>query len=240
MQVPNSDENKVLTIRQAKFEAEGFASTGIVLANLGALVTLTDLAGNLPLLQENVFSNDVMYIVEAIPALVRTLRTVSDAQTTRIFLAHGRNRQAEAAFLEQCQPHFTVRTLDSSELHPNFHSIDIDAMSSVTSERMALSPASSLGSITSSGEASPMDIPYPRPAMPSLGRQSLEEPALRTISEEPQLTGVSPDFRQDKDSPVLKRECFVTELQYQPPKLARQSLRQSSRLATVFSGVIDD
>ncbi len=71
---------------------------------------------------------DVMYIVEAIPALVRTLRTVSDAQTTRIFLAHGRNRQAEAAFLEQCQPHFTVRTLDSSELHPNFHSIDIDVM----------------------------------------------------------------------------------------------------------------
>lgn len=32
-------------------------SAGIVLANLGALVTLTDLAGNLPLLQENVFSN---------------------------------------------------------------------------------------------------------------------------------------------------------------------------------------
>ena len=85
-----------------------------------------------------------------------------------------------------------------------------------------------------------MDIPYPRPAMPSLGRQSLDEPALRTISEEPQLTGVSPDCRQDKDSPVLKRECFVTELQYQPPKLARQSLSQSSRLATVFSGVIDD
>ena len=85
-----------------------------------------------------------------------------------------------------------------------------------------------------------MDIPYPRPAMPSLSQQSLEEPALRTISEEPQLTGVSPDFRQDKDSPVLKRECFVTELQYQPPKLARQFQSQSSRLATVFSGVIDD
>ena len=71
---------------------------------------------------------DVMYIVEAIPALVRTLCAVSDAQATRIFLAHGRNRQAEAAFLEQCQPHFTVRTLDSSELHPDFHSVDIDVL----------------------------------------------------------------------------------------------------------------
>ena len=28
MQVPDSSESRVLTIRQAKFEAEGFASTG--------------------------------------------------------------------------------------------------------------------------------------------------------------------------------------------------------------------
>ena len=68
---------------------------------------------------------DVMYIIEAIPALVCTLCAVSDAQT-RVFLAHGRNRQAEADFLEQCQPHFTIRKLDSSELHPEFHSADID------------------------------------------------------------------------------------------------------------------
>ena len=67
---------------------------------------------------------DVMYITEAIPALLRTLCAVSAPQT-RVFLAQGCNRQAEAAFLEQCQPHFTVRTLDSAELHPDFHSVDI-------------------------------------------------------------------------------------------------------------------
>ena len=67
---------------------------------------------------------DVMYIIEAIPTLLRTLCAVS-AESTRVFLAYGRNCQAEAAFLEQCQPHFTVRTLDSAELHPDFHSTDI-------------------------------------------------------------------------------------------------------------------
>ena len=50
---------------------------------------------------------DVMYIDSAVPALVSTLAAVA-GPATDVLLAHGRNRQAEPAFLSACQRLFAV------------------------------------------------------------------------------------------------------------------------------------
>ena len=65
-----------------------------------------------------------MYIVDAVPALVATLLAVSDGRT-EILLAHGRNRQAEAAFLQACMGSLTVEDVPSSELDPVYQCIDV-------------------------------------------------------------------------------------------------------------------
>ncbi|GAB4816007.1 hypothetical protein N2152v2_003053 [Parachlorella kessleri] len=74
----------------------GCGLVGIALSKLGAAqVVATDLEPNLGLLRKNVEANDVMYIPEATPGLVKTLKDLSGG--TDLFIAHGRNRQAERA-----------------------------------------------------------------------------------------------------------------------------------------------
>jgi hypothetical protein len=65
-----------------------------------------------------------MYIEGAIPALAATLRAVSDG-ATEILLAHGRNRQAEPAFLRACVGKFTAEDVPSSELDAVYQCTDV-------------------------------------------------------------------------------------------------------------------
>jgi hypothetical protein len=48
-----------------------------------------------------------MYIDGAVAPLVATLREVSNPKT-RIYIAHGRNRQAEASYMAAAKPHFEI------------------------------------------------------------------------------------------------------------------------------------
>ena len=70
---------------------------------------------------------DVMYIAEAIPALLATLRAVSSAET-EVLLAHGRNRQAEEAFLRGCMGSFAVEDVAGQELDLVYQCIDVRVM----------------------------------------------------------------------------------------------------------------
>ena len=67
---------------------------------------------------------DVMYIVDAVPALLATLLAVSGART-EVLMAHGRNRQAEAAFLGACAGKFVIEDVPGQELDPVYQCIDV-------------------------------------------------------------------------------------------------------------------
>lgn len=67
---------------------------------------------------------DVMYIREAIPALVATLVAVSDKHTT-VLLAHGRNRGGEETFLKLAAQHFCVQELIGLDLDEVYQCVDV-------------------------------------------------------------------------------------------------------------------
>ncbi|GBF88102.1 hypothetical protein Rsub_00814 [Raphidocelis subcapitata] len=176
--------------------SSGCGLVAIVLARLGADVVATDLAPNLPLLRENcqanapgavavlehtwgtdvaplgppfdlVFACDVMYVEEAVPDLVATLRALCSGSggggggasgsgggagadgggggarqgtrgapapaarappSTRVIVAHGRNRGAEGAFLRACEGAFAVARLPEARLHPDYACSDVDVL----------------------------------------------------------------------------------------------------------------
>lgn len=70
---------------------------------------------------------DVMYIHDAIGNLVTTLKAVS-ARQTEILIAHGRNRQAEAAFLAACSGSFTVTIVATDKLDPVYQCSDVSVL----------------------------------------------------------------------------------------------------------------
>jgi predicted nicotinamide N-methyase len=74
-----------------------------------------------------VVASDVMYIADAVPDLVATLRALCDEQTT-VLLAHGRNRPAEEAFLAAAAPAFSVEVLADDELHKTFQCLDVSVL----------------------------------------------------------------------------------------------------------------
>lgn len=119
-------------------------------------VLLTDLTDNLSLLKENVIKNDVldtvsvtalewgrqcdlldvrtfdvilaadvMYDACVIPAFLQTLRSIATS-STRIFLAYGRNRQAEEQFLQEVGKWFSVESIGVEELDEVYRCIDVD------------------------------------------------------------------------------------------------------------------
>jgi hypothetical protein len=65
-----------------------------------------------------------MYIDNAVVPLVRTLVAASD-ENTRIYIAHGRNRQAEASFLAAAKAHFAVGEVSSDDLDEVYQCTDV-------------------------------------------------------------------------------------------------------------------
>ena len=65
-----------------------------------------------------------MYIHDAVAPLVQTLAAASD-ENTRIYLAHGRNRQAEASFLAAAKAHFAVCEVPSDDLDGVYQCTDV-------------------------------------------------------------------------------------------------------------------
>ncbi|KAK3266488.1 hypothetical protein CYMTET_24888, partial [Cymbomonas tetramitiformis] len=123
------------------------------MATLGAEVTVTDLKGNLPLLKRNsdkvssgiqveeltwgeqlsstlqapydvVVGCDIMYIREAVPALISTLELLAD-KTTRIYLAYGRNRFAEELFFEGIEGIFFMKDIPESDFDEIYSAQDV-------------------------------------------------------------------------------------------------------------------
>lgn len=75
-----------------------------------------------------VVATDVMYVHEAVPALLAALRALSEAPGAEVLLAHGRNRPAEAAFLEAAAAHFSVEEVPEAELHDIYRCIDVTVL----------------------------------------------------------------------------------------------------------------
>ncbi|MCO5580127.1 hypothetical protein L7F22_033994 [Adiantum nelumboides] len=119
-------------------------------------VLLTDLSENLPLLKKNVLKHDladkvsvaklewghqihlhsiktpdvilpadIMYDASVIAALLTTVRCIASASTC-IFLAYGRNRQAEDAFFEQMKPWFLLEKVEMEKLDDIYQCVDVD------------------------------------------------------------------------------------------------------------------
>lgn len=75
-----------------------------------------------------VVASDVMYVHEAVPALLASLRALSQAPGAEVLLAHGRNRPAEAAFLEAAAAHFAVEEVPEAELHDVYNCVDVTVL----------------------------------------------------------------------------------------------------------------
>lgn len=65
-----------------------------------------------------------MYVEESVTSLVDSLVSLSGPETL-ILVAHGRNRQAEPAFLRACAGRLTMTDMPVEELHPVYHCSDV-------------------------------------------------------------------------------------------------------------------
>lgn len=68
-----------------------------------------------------------MYIEAAVPDLVATLYAAS-SQHTQVYVAHGRNRQAEGTFLGCCKGYFDVSAVDGDCLDAVYRTGDVDVL----------------------------------------------------------------------------------------------------------------
>lgn len=130
---------------------------GVAAAALGAKRTiLTDFPDNLPLLDRNIAANrltdvastapltwgnklalevsnfdvilatDIMYYDDSVQPLLLTLQGLS-GKNTRILMAYGRNRQAEATFMRAVgDSTFFIKKLTDSELDDVYQCVDVD------------------------------------------------------------------------------------------------------------------
>ena len=71
-----------------------------------------------------VYPADLMYIEEAVDALVESLAELS-GRTTEIVFAYGRNRCAESSFLTKCQQIFHISEVSSSDLDEKYQCSDV-------------------------------------------------------------------------------------------------------------------
>lgn len=75
-----------------------------------------------------VVASDVMYLIDAVPDLVRTLVAVSDPRTV-VYMAYGRNRSAEDAFMRAAKAAgFSVADVPDSELHATYQCLDVTVL----------------------------------------------------------------------------------------------------------------
>eukprot|EP00250_Pteridium_aquilinum_P004633 c14845_g1_i2 orf=118-843(+) len=119
-------------------------------------VLLTDLSENLPLLKENIIKNnvsdtvsvanlewgrkddlhdirtfdvvlaaDVMYDASIVGAFLQTVRMVATPSAS-VFLAYGRNRQAEEQFLKEVKQTFSIERIEIEQLDDVYQCIDVD------------------------------------------------------------------------------------------------------------------
>lgn len=70
---------------------------------------------------------DVMYVEQAATNLVATLTAVTTPAST-VFLAHGRNRQAEASFLIKAAAEFNIDSVSSADLDSVFQCSDVTVL----------------------------------------------------------------------------------------------------------------
>lgn len=70
---------------------------------------------------------DVMYIDDAVAPLVETLRAVSGANTL-IYIAHGRNRQAEASFRVAAEKQFEICEVPGADLDELYQCSDVTVL----------------------------------------------------------------------------------------------------------------
>lgn len=68
-----------------------------------------------------------MYVEDAASDLVKTLVCASDLNT-EIYIAHGRNRQAEATFVRLCRDRFHVAQLPRSDMDKTYQTVDVDVL----------------------------------------------------------------------------------------------------------------
>ena len=68
-----------------------------------------------------------MYVEDAVLDLVKTLLSAS-TQDTEIYIAHGRNRQAEATFKQMCIGSFHIAQLASTDMDDIYQTIDVDVL----------------------------------------------------------------------------------------------------------------
>lgn len=69
-----------------------------------------------------------MYIDDAVKPLVATLRAVSTAKT-RIYVAHGRNRQAEASFMAAAEAaDFDICEIPGEQLDELYQCSDVTVL----------------------------------------------------------------------------------------------------------------
>ena len=73
-----------------------------------------------------VLASDIMYYDDAVEPLLLTLQGLS-GKNTRIFMAYGRNRQAEATFMKAvAKSTLTMKKLPDSELDDVYQCVDVD------------------------------------------------------------------------------------------------------------------
>lgn len=68
-----------------------------------------------------------MYVEGAISELIQSLLSLSQP-STEIYIAHGRNRQAEVSFMHMCADIFRVSHVASSDLDDVYQTIDVDVL----------------------------------------------------------------------------------------------------------------
>ncbi len=71
-----------------------------------------------------VLSADVMYIGDLVQPLIASLMMLSH-EGSDIFMAHGRNRQAEDAFVKACVGRFACADVPETELHRVYQCSDV-------------------------------------------------------------------------------------------------------------------
>lgn len=68
-----------------------------------------------------------MYVEDAVSDLVQTLACAAD-QDTEIYIAHGRNRQAEATFIRLCSDRFHITQLARCDMDEIYQTVDVDVL----------------------------------------------------------------------------------------------------------------
>ena len=68
-----------------------------------------------------------MYIDAAVPDLVATLYATCSAES-EVYIAHGRNRQAEDRFLHCCKGLFKVTVVEKDQLDDVYQTGDVDVL----------------------------------------------------------------------------------------------------------------